>query len=290
MSLNRTKIEWVKNPDGTQGYTCNITTGCLNHDNGLCKGGGFPCYAYGLAHGRLKGLYLANDNISQERIWVNGEANKDGTALTLVDPFYPRFWVSRLEQADEEMKKAKKPMGMFFNDMSDWVGIGVPESWTDWTIELARRNPRHRIYTLTKQPQNLAMFSPFPDNCWVGATCTSKRAINHALPYLMKVGARLVYLSIEPFLEWDDSSAPITADRLSDAGIGWIIIGAQTKPTKYPKVKWVEELVGVAKEARIPYFLKNNLEPILPDDKLYWKLGYENGQFTDAKPRQEMPK
>lgn len=58
--MNETNIEWVKNPDGSQGYTWNPITGCLNHDNGLCKGGGFPCYAYKLANGigsfTLKGI------------------------------------------------------------------------------------------------------------------------------------------------------------------------------------------------------------------------------------------
>jgi len=60
---------WVRNPimespelDPTQassyelGWTYNPITGCLNHVNGLCKGGGFPCYAYRLANGRLKQL------------------------------------------------------------------------------------------------------------------------------------------------------------------------------------------------------------------------------------------
>jgi len=51
--MNRTQIEWVKNQDGTPGYTCNSKTGCRNHVDGMCKGGGFPCYAY-----RHTGLYL----------------------------------------------------------------------------------------------------------------------------------------------------------------------------------------------------------------------------------------
>jgi protein gp37 len=60
--VNKTSIEWAKNPDGTQGFTWNPITGCLNHNNGLCKGGGFPCYAYKLANGRLRKRYLSNNN------------------------------------------------------------------------------------------------------------------------------------------------------------------------------------------------------------------------------------
>ena len=50
--MNRTKIEWCKNPNGTQGYTWNPITGCLN--------GCSYCYARKLADGRLKSRMLAN--------------------------------------------------------------------------------------------------------------------------------------------------------------------------------------------------------------------------------------
>ena len=43
--MNKTQIEWVRNPDGTQGYTWNPITGCLNG----CE----YCYARKLANGRL---------------------------------------------------------------------------------------------------------------------------------------------------------------------------------------------------------------------------------------------
>jgi len=71
--MNKTKIEWVRNPDFTgipprdakgrfqyQGYTWNPITGCLNHVNGMCKGVslGYGCYIYfplvGLACGEAK--------------------------------------------------------------------------------------------------------------------------------------------------------------------------------------------------------------------------------------------
>ncbi|KKK91159.1 hypothetical protein LCGC14_2715740, partial [marine sediment metagenome] len=54
--MNKTKIEWVKNPDGTQGYTWNPITGCLN--------GCDYCYARRLANTRLKERYLANPKVA----------------------------------------------------------------------------------------------------------------------------------------------------------------------------------------------------------------------------------
>ena len=90
MRMNKTSIEWVKNPDDSQGYTWNPITGCLNHVDGLCKGGGFPCYAYRLAHGRLKSRYIAN--MSLPPIF------KENLSTAGNDPFYPRFWPERVSQ------------------------------------------------------------------------------------------------------------------------------------------------------------------------------------------------
>lgn len=52
--MNRTTIEWVRNPDGSPGFTLNPVTGCLR--------GCAYCYARKLANGRLKKRYLANGN------------------------------------------------------------------------------------------------------------------------------------------------------------------------------------------------------------------------------------
>ena len=72
--MQKTKIEWVKSPNGKQGYTWNPITGCLN---------GCPyCYARKLANGRLKSRYLANvyglDNNQLRRriIELEGEITK----------------------------------------------------------------------------------------------------------------------------------------------------------------------------------------------------------------------
>jgi len=308
--VNKTSIEWVKNPDGTQGYTVNSKTGCLNHDNGLCKGGGFPCYAYRLANGRLKERYLANKN------W-DTRTPKDYDGYPNLDPFYPRWWPEKLEQ----IRRRRKPAGIFLDDMSDWMGDYWPEGWTRQELQVIQDCPQHRIYTLTKQPQNLPAWSPFPDSCWVGVTCTSRRMINHTLPYLMHIGAPVIYLSLEPFLAWDDFSAPVTADRFLDAQVDWVIIGACTgtkanlweynhlvlndslklmpwdgRWTLQPKIEWVREIVEACDKAGIPVFLKNNLKPLLlghaEDRSLVTHYNHGESEFDGLELflRQELPK
>lgn len=64
MALNKTRIEWVRNMDGSQGFTWNIVTGCLH--------GCAYCYAKKIAN-RFKPTKLEtvelidNDHLSNYR-------------------------------------------------------------------------------------------------------------------------------------------------------------------------------------------------------------------------------
>jgi len=280
--MNKTLIEWCRNPDGTPGYTLNDKTGCLNHTpKGLCLGGMFPCYAYKLAHGRLKQRYLANHNYID---MVDGTYPRQGE----FDPFYPRFWPERLE----EPYKVKKPVGIFLDDMSDWMGDYWPEEWTQQELQMMRDCPQHRIYTLTKQPQNLPKWSPFPPNCWVGVTVTKFEQMADAVSNLAVIQAGKRFISFEPLL--GDMPVEGMINFLDQ-----VIIGACTgtledlKPlllkypelypmpygkkwTLQPKIERLEGLVRVCERADVPVFLKDNLNPLI------WRV--------DLSLRQELPK
>jgi len=162
---------WVRNPvmksselDPTQassyelGWTYNPITGCLNHINGLCKGGGFPCYAYKLANGRLKQRYLANKHTATDRY------DEDSY------PFYPHFWEGRLKDTERgyhytDWSGAREfgaaPKGIFVCDMSDLFGIGIPEEWTRKVLRVIEHTSYNRYYLLSKQAQSqIPPFTP----------------------------------------------------------------------------------------------------------------------------------
>jgi len=271
--VHRSKIEWVLNPDNkTLGWVWNPLTGCLNHTpEGLCLGGMFPCYAYKLANGRLKSRYLANENVAGNELMTYPRHIE-----CMADPFYPRYWPERLEQ----IRKIKKPTGIFPDDMSDWMADYWPKEWTEAELQMMRDCPQHRFYTLTKQPQNLPQWSPFPDNCWVGVTLTNYDMARQALPYLAQIEATIKFVSYEPLLK------AIPCKHTLEL-IDWVIIGActGTKPdlmelnkrypgltlmpwgkkwTLQPPISWIEEIVRAADQAGVKVFLKDNLRtPIL---------------------------
>jgi len=253
--MNRTNIEWARNPDGSPGYTLNDKTGCTNHtQEGLCLGGLFPCYAYKLANGRLKNRYLANLKLSPTQF---GDCLTN-TADEFHDPFYPRFWEEKLKQPYH----IKKPCGIFLDDMSDWMLDCWSREQTEAELQMMKDNPQHRFYTLTKQPGNLIKFSPFPENCWVGVTVTNEAMFSIASNHLARINARIKFYSFEPLLKWDfkahwDKWNECLIRRLK--AVDWLVIGAQTKPYKPPKIEWVREIVEAADKAGIRIFLKDNL-------------------------------
>ena len=263
--MNRTSIEWVKNPDGTPGYTWNPITGCLN---------GCPyCYARKLANGRLKQRYLANTNTAYMSKFPDIGYSK------LTNPFYPRFWEDKLFELNPIARTSK---GIFVCDMSDLFGIGVPDEWTSKVMEQIKLHPEHRFYLLTKQPQNLIKFSPFPDNCYVGVTATNNTSLDKAMLGLADIVASKRYISFEPLL------LPVNFSEEDAELLDWLIIGQQTPVSAktQPKIEYIREIVEAADKAGIPVFLKDNLSPLIKwPDSGSW--AFEN---LSNIIRQEMPK
>jgi hypothetical protein len=216
------------------------------------------------------------------------------------DPFHPRFWPEKLYQISEARKGGK---GIFLCNMSDLFGLGIPEEWTRLVLNAIRMGPENnRYYLLTKQPQNLAKFSPFPKNCWVGVSASDSRMFIRALEQLSRIEATIKYVSIEPLLDWQSVTSGIWQV------VDWLIIGAMTcsggdlsalsaeypallpmpygnRYTLQPEIEQVEEIVKAADKASTPVFLKDNLGPLIFD------YPWAEGLLTwDGELRQELPK
>ncbi len=195
-----------------------------------------------------------------------------------MNPFYPRFWPEQLADVQYcRTGKGTKPRGIFVCSMSDLFGIGVPVEWTRWVLEAIRADSIDRFYILTKQPQRLAEFSPFPDNCWVGVSVTNYTQYREANNYISPIKAKAKFISFEPLLTNMPSEGLINH-------VQWAIIGAQSGPTVLPKIEWVEPIVREATQAGVRVWIKKNLLPMLNKHYPNTEFAYRSGKL-----RQELP-
>jgi len=231
--MNRTKIEYVD-------YTWNPVTGCLGP-------GGTPeepkrcsyCYAHRLAKGRLKHIYLA-------KFPAAVALSQEGK----IDPFWPRFWISRMNEPVFYKESAK----IFISDMGDLFGAWIPNPWIVRILETVRACPQHTFLLLTKNPARYKEFQSWPGNCWLGTTVTNQQDWDERWPEMEKVGALCKWVSFEPLL--------MHIGRLSWAmeTPDWIVIGGLTGAGKQEPPRGVIGLTKFADFWGIPVFHKDNLD------------------------------
>jgi protein gp37 len=232
MNKQKAPDTFVLNPDGTKGFSNNPITGCLN--------GCSYCYAKRILSEKeaLRDRYLNNTITAPAPVSYNGNPCSD--------PFYPRFWPNELIK----IQARKKASGIFLCDMGELFGDWVPRSWQDKVFDTIRSCPNHRFYLLTKQPQNLVAFSPFPDNCWVGVTATDDVTTIKAITHLRLIQAKVKYIFFSPLLGGVNTNL---------VGLDWGIIAAQNNPYIPPNRQWVVDLISLLDQAHVKVFLKDNL-------------------------------
>ena len=175
---------------------------------------------------------------------------------------------------------------VFVGSTIELFGDWIKPEWMFEIFDMVKSEPWHTFIFLTKQPQNLVKWSPFPRNCWIGATVTDGDSYRWAMAFLPQISARVKFLSIEPLLsqfqlrDWE-------YQRPLNAILDWVIIGAQTPYSlkTAPKIEWVEEIVRACDRARIPIFIKDNLAPALEVREPFIEVGKGHKRY----PRQEFP-
>jgi protein gp37 len=230
--MNRTAIEWTD-------YTWNPVTGCWGPGGTAEKPNRCPyCYAQ-----KVTNRFPGNFNR-----WHD-------------DPFVPKFAMGEqlLMGKFDDPAKVKKPSKIFVCSMADLFGAWVPSQWIGAVLETIRACPWHTFQLLTKNPERLANYNPFPGNVWVGTTVTNQADADERLPWLVKVEAPIIFISHEPLL----GSINFASDEMVAADftqVDWGIIGAMTGPgaVKVDRI-WVRQLMRQYHMAGVPVFLKNNL-------------------------------
>lgn len=220
--MAKTKIEW-----------CDVTLNCF--------------------WGCLKGCsYCQARNMARRFGRCIGEARgySEEVIQRMVN-FRPVFLEDQLAQ----ISKLKKPSRIFVSFMGDPFGAWNVAEAMDLVLDATRAHPQHTFIMLTKQPQNLRRWSPFPDNVWPGVSVTNQAMHNEASLLLLDLDAWVKLISYEPLLEH------IRVHPYDLVGVQWVIIGQQTpiRARTTPKPEWIGEIVRAADTMHIPVFLKDNL-------------------------------
>lgn len=101
-----------------------------------------------------------------------------------------------------DVEKIKKPSRIFVGSTMELFGDWVKPEWMEkifWRIKYVY--PRHTFIFLTKCPENLSFWSPYPSNVWLGVSATNQEQYDKAIHYLKDIQASVKFLSFEPLLE-----------------------------------------------------------------------------------------
>jgi protein gp37 len=260
--MNKSKIDWTD-------YSWNPITGCRHN----CP----YCYARKQS-ARFSGDIRLNKTSkdcqydSERGLYVLDKPfiTRENRALNYPYGFEPTLHKYRLDWPG----KIKNGRNIFVGSMSDVFGDWVPDEWISMIFEACKQYPQHNYMFLTKNPKRYMELAeknilPAAENFWYGSSTPTPDTEFFWHDQLN------TFVSIEPILEpWPDV---VPAEIVKK--VNWIIIGAETgnrRDKVIPKRDWIITLVKQCMEAKIPVFLKDNLQDVM-------------GKDYDLKPLQEFP-
>ena len=227
--MAKTSIEWLRNKDGSKGYSWNPISGCTKVSAGCAH-----CYASSMAH----------------RFW--GERKFTDVRC------HP-------EKLDEPLK-LKKSAKIFVNSMSDIGHPNVPSSFRADILSIIEKADWHTFLILTKRLEWLQGFKlPYP-NLWLGVSVEDQATADERIPVLLQTPAAHRFISVEPMLGAVDFNSIIMPDgdhlgklfnHGTGTGIDWVICGGETGPGARPiQREWVIDLRDQCVGVSVPFFFK----------------------------------
>lgn len=246
--LTRTRIPWVENPDGTQGFSWN-PLGC-----GCSMKCSFGCYA--------------EKRIAPRLAW---RCKKCGR-------FEPHLHAERLSLPH----KRKQSAGIFVCSTADLFDPELPHGATQAVLDAMDAAPWHRYYVLTKRPLIMRAFLRTyrpRRNWWLGVSATTQLQFDLSVELLRSLRSSgrqsdwaILFASLEPLLEPIDirknlhlASYGMEGGRdavcIQEGGLDWVILGALTGNASgvQPEHSWVRSIEAACRHGGVPLWEKDNL-------------------------------
>jgi protein gp37 len=240
--MNKTGIAWTD-------YTWNPVSGCSKVSEG-CK----FCYAEAVTKRFFKGVDFKDVICHEDRL--------------------------------KQPLGVKGPAMVFVNSMSDLFHEEIPFSFIDKVFDVMEKCKTLIFQILTKRHERMYEYYKHRldhiieqghgsiDNIWFGVTTENQESADKRIPTLLKIPAKVRFLSAEPLL------GPLDIRKYK--GIDWVICGAESGPHARPMdIKWAYELRDQCKEMGIAFFMKQICEKGRP-------IPYEN--FPEELKIREYPR
>lgn len=253
------KIEWTH-------HTFNPWRGCTKVSAGCDN-----CYA---------------EKMSGRNPNVLGVWGKYGTRVVASDAMWrePLKWNRAAEQAGERHRVFCASLADVFEsgETIPTASLQAVGDARERLFELIEHTPHLDWLLLTKRPENvLRWLTPdcgslpeerayagridLPPNVWIGTSVEDQKTADERIPHLLRISAKVRFLSIEPLLgpvdltSLTDREIPPNLDDCLQGhnAINWVIVGGESGPNARPMhVDWVRSIRDQCVEAGVPVFVK----------------------------------
>lgn len=262
--MPKTTIEWVRNGDGSQGYSWNPIRGvkgkwhCTKVSPGCAN-----CYAERL-NLRFAGLPYT---VSADTLRLDEKA------------------------MNEPMKWRNDSLPVFVCSMTDLFHEDVHFVWLIRIWQMMERNPGRVFQVLTKRPEiareripalrGAVSTWPLP-NVWLGVSVENQEMADQRIPILLDIPAAVRWLSVEPMLGPVDLWAvPLQADVIAGHRpmlIDWVVCGGESGPGRRPfNPDWARDLLKQCSADCVAFFMKQiDKRQSIPEDLMVreWPVWY----------------
>ena len=202
------------------------------------------------------------------------------------------YWNEPLRWNRKAEKQINQQTRVFCASLSDWLDPEVPIEWLAHLLDLIRQTPHLDWLLLTKRPElwrgrleacwdNVHLGNGQcpssdwladwldgnpPRNVWIGTSIEDRKRADERIPALLKIPAKVRFLSCEPLLGAVDLTRPFatTSSRGNANGVTgyscplhWVIVGGESGNNARPmEVGWARSLRDQCNAAGIAFFMK----------------------------------
>jgi protein gp37 len=297
--MKDSKIEWTDHTGGPYFGCSMVSPGCIH------------CYAMELAMTRLEPIFRKAYQKAGFTDWATRPVWGDKATRVLSKGFWEqaytlnraaaksgrrmRMFPSMIDWLDEMPGGIIDQEGSILSSITvfvDFLRVVMECQNLDWLLLTKRPENFHStmaraLNIMVARPDPLEEWARAwlkgyePANVWVGASVEDQQRVVERIPRLLKIPAKIRFLSCEPLLgplEFSNvtkrSDAVAQLGKKALDGIHWVICGGESGSEARPMhPEWVRSMRNQCKAAGVPFFFKQWGEWIARSQYLY--VGYE---------------